>query len=66
MIESMVEANGQGAYEDFEGLVLNGFSDVVLDYCGITLEELGLKVDQYLTFRNNPSNLNPEFINCEC
>lgn len=65
MVNSLIEANnGIGSFEDFEGLVLNGFGEDVLIYCGISLSELQEKYQNHLNFINNPSNVGGFFKNC--
>jgi hypothetical protein len=55
MVNSLIEITGKGTYEDYEGLVLNGFPPEVLIYCGITNQELKEKVDRYKDFKiKNP------------
>lgn len=51
MINSLIEIAGEGTFEDFEGLVLNGFPEDVLNYCGITKEEVLQKVNRYIDFK---------------
>jgi hypothetical protein len=65
MIESLIQANGgMGTFEDFEGLVLNGFGNDVLSYCGYSLNETQAKLDRYNNFISNPNNISSFFNSC--
>ena len=65
MVQSLIEANGGiGTYQDFEGLVLNGFGNDVLDYCVYSIDDIQTKLDRYNNFISNPNNISSLFNSC--
>jgi hypothetical protein len=65
MVQSLIQANGGiGNYEDFEGLVLNGFGNDVLDYCGYSIDDIQTKLDRYNNFISNLNNISSFFNSC--
>jgi len=65
MAESLIAANNNiGSKEDFLGLLLNGFEEEVLDCKGLTLEDVAVLYGNYISFINQPGNLNSIFSGC--
>lgn len=57
MVNSLIEITGKGTYEDYVGLILNGFPEDILKYCGITVNDVILKVDRYKDFKSKNPDL---------
>lgn len=65
MVNSLIEMNnGIGSYGEFVGLILNGFSIDVLNYCGISLQYVQEKYAEYLLFIQQPGHINSVLSSC--
>lgn len=65
MVQSLIDANeGIGNFSDFEGLVLRGFGQDLLQYTNYTQIDINNKMAVYNSFISNPANVSPNFVSC--